>query len=233
MFIKAPRLGAVKTRLQPELTPEQSLLLYQAMVEDLLQQFDDVGFCDLKIFFHPADAYKEMKNWLGNALEYFPQHGNDLGEKMHRAIVEMLNQKHQKAVLVGSDIPTLDSTTMVRAFTNLDDNDVVIGPCKDGGYFLIGMKQPHAELFDDIAWSSNLVLEQTFQKARTAELEIVQLEQQSDIDTYADVVELWTFLKKRNMTGALSFKSQTYEVLKKLFEMDKAASHQLNERVLQ
>lgn len=126
-------------------------------------------------------------------------------------------------VLVGSDIPTLDATTVVRAFASLDKNDLVIGPCQDGGYYLIGMKQPHPELFEGIIWSTSLVLQQTIQKARTAELEIVQLEKKSDIDTYVE--ELWNFLKKRNMKGIYSFKSKTYEVLKTFFETEYAASY--------
>ncbi|MDW7680075.1 MAG: TIGR04282 family arsenosugar biosynthesis glycosyltransferase [bacterium] len=224
IFVKAPRLGTVKTRLQPELTAEQSLQLYQAMVEDLVHQFDGAGFCDLKIFFHPTDACKEMKNWLGDGLEYFPQHGDDLGEKMHHAIAEMLNQKNKKVALIGSDIPTLDSATLVRAFTSLDEYDVVIGSCKDGGYYLIGMKQAYPVLFEGITWSSNLVFQQTIQNARSAAIEVVQLEKKSDIDTYHDVVDLWNYVKKRNMKGAFSFKSKTYEVLKTFFEMKNTAS---------
>lgn len=225
LFIKAPGLGRVKTRLQPELTPEQALSLYRAMVEDIVRQLDAAGFWDLKIFFTPADSRGAIKNWLGDQFEYFPQHGDDLGEKMNNAIAEMQKQKYQKAVLIGSDIPTLDATTIVRAFRHLDECDVVIGPSKDGGYYLIGMKRPCAELFQDISWSSNLVLNQTIQKARASALEIVQMEQQSDIDTYADVVEFWAFLKKQNMTGALSFKSKTSEVLKRFFEIDRVDYH--------
>ena len=218
LFVKAPRIGTVKTRLQPELTLEQSLILYRAMVEDLVSQFDEVNFCDLKIFFHPADAIGEMKDWLGDALDYHPQHGEDLGEKMHHAIAEILNQKYKKVALVGSDIPTLDPATVVRAFASLDDYDVVVGPGADGGFYLIGMKQPHPELFEGIAWSSNIVFQQTIQKVQTRGLDIVQLEKKSDIDTYADVRDLWDFLTKQNLQGAFNFKSKMYDVLKQIFE---------------
>jgi rSAM/selenodomain-associated transferase 1 len=220
LFMKAPRLGQVNTRLQPELMPEESLMLYRAMVEDTVSQFDDVGFCDVKIFFYPQDAKDEMEHWLGDHFEYFPQHGADLGEKLHNAIAEMLNQKYDKVVLVGSDIPTLDSTTIVRAFTNLNDYDVALGPSKDGGYYLIGMKKPYPTLFQEMDWSTSIVLQQTIQKARQAQLDIVQLEVKSDIDSYDEVVELWNYLKKRNMNGVYSYKSKTYQVLKKLFEKE-------------
>ncbi|MCI0493494.1 TIGR04282 family arsenosugar biosynthesis glycosyltransferase [candidate division KSB1 bacterium] len=224
LFVKAPRLGTVKTRLQPELTAGQSLRLYQAMVEDLVRQFDDVGYCDLKIFFHPTDAYEEMKNWLGEKLDYFPQQGKNLGEKMLRAITEMSERRYKKVALVGSDIPTLDSATLARAFSSLNEYDVVIGPSNDGGYYLIGMKHSYPVLFSETAWSSNLVFQQTIQNARSAAIEVVQLEKKSDIDTYHDVVELWNYVKKRNVKGAFSFKSKTYDVLKTFFEMKNSAS---------
>ena len=217
LFVKAPRIGEVKTRLQPELTPDQSVMLYRAMVEDFVNKFNNLSFCDLKIFFFPVNANKEMVRWLGDQLDYFPQQGKDLGERMHNAITEMLKQNYEKVAVIGSDIPTLDSTTIVRAFTSLEGYDVVLGPCKDGGYYLIGMKQPHPELFEEISWGTSVVLRQTIQKARTANLEIVQIEKKSDIDTYAEVKDLWKLLKKRNTQEAYSFKSKTYEILKTFF----------------
>jgi rSAM/selenodomain-associated transferase 1 len=223
LFVKAPRLGTVKTRLQPELTAAQSLQLYQAMVEDLVHGFQDVDFCDLKIFFHPADAPGEMRDWLGNEPDFFPQQGHDLGARMYQAIADMIHQNYHKAVLIGSDIPTLDLTTVVQAFTSLDEYDVVLGPCNDGGYYLIGMKQPYIALFKDIAWSTHIVLQQTIKKARTVKLKIGQLAKQSDIDTYTDILALWRFFKKNNRTDDFSSKSKTYQVLKKYFEAENTA----------
>ncbi len=167
-----------------------------------------------------------MEHWLGDHFEYFPQHGNALGDKMYNAIVEMLKQKYKKVVLVGSDIPTLDSTTIVRAFTSLDDYDLALCPSKDRGYYLIGMKKQYPTLFQDMAWSTNVVLQQTIQKARQAQLDIVQLEVKSDIDSYDEVVELWNYLKKRNMYGVYPFKSKTHQVLKKLFDTEYAFTQQ-------
>lgn len=220
IFAKTPRLGQVKTRLQPDLTPEESLLLYRAMVEDLMKQLEYTAFCDLKIFFYPSDAKAEMQNWLGDHYEYFPQNGEVLGDKMYSAMVEIFKQNYKKVVLIGSDIPTIDTTTIVRAFSNLGDYDVVLGPCQDGGYYLIGSKKPYPELFKDIIWSTSFVLQQTIERARTVKLEVVQLEIKSDIDTYIEVVELWKYLKKRNVKGKISYKSKTFSVLNKLFERE-------------
>lgn len=227
-FIKAPRLGFVKTRLQPELTPEQSVLLYRAMVEDTVRQFADVEFCDVKIFFYPADARKEMKAWLGDQFDYFPQHGNDLGERMCHAIAEMLNQRYEKVVLVGSDIPTLGVSTVERSFVSLDENDLVIGPCEDGGYYLIGMKREHPELFQGINWSTCFVFQQTMQTAQKAELKIMQMELKSDIDTSREVEELWDYLSKRNMGEGYFYRPKTYSVLKGFFATEMKLNYHKN-----
>lgn len=196
LFVKAPRLGQVKTRLQPQLTPEQSLWLYRAMVEDSVRQFEAVGFCDLKIFFTPADSLGEIKDWLGQQVEYFPQQGNDLGGKMHHALTACLHQGYKKAVLVGSDIPTLDVDTVHKAFSCLSECDVVIGLTDDGGYYLIGMKSGNPRLFENIHWSTDQVLQQTLQQARRMELKIKQLKVLFDIDTYRDVEKLWSIVQR-------------------------------------
>lgn len=217
IFIKAPRFGEVKTRLQPDLMVEESLLFYRAMVEDLINQLGSTAFCDVKIFFTPPDAEDEIKTWLGPNYEFYSQKGNDLGERMSKAMAEIFKQDYKKVVLIGSDIPTIDTTTIVRAFSNLDNYDIVLGPSKDGGYYLVGSKKAQPGLFQDIFWSTSFVLGQTIQKARKLKLEVVQIEIKSDIDTYGDVVELWRYLKKRNVPGKFNYKSETYSVLKKLF----------------
>lgn len=218
LFVKAPRLGTVKTRLQPDLTKQQSLKLYRAMVEELVRQFREVHFCDLKIYFYPANALREMKSWLGGHFEYFPQQGGDLGEKMQRAIAEMLAQRYQKVVLVGSDIPTLDRATVADAFIHLNEKDLVVGPCPDGGYYLVGMKTLHRTLFQEIPWSSARVLKQTLQKAKQARLNFQLLAYKSDIDTFSALVALWADLQKKNRPDEIHYKIKIYKVLQEIFQ---------------
>ena len=216
LFVKAPRLGAVKTRLQPELTADQSLQLYQAMVEDLAHQFANLDFCDLKLFFYPVNAVGEMKTWLGDTFEYYSQHGNDLGEKMQNAITTMLNSNYKKVVLTGSDIPTLDSATIDHAFSSLNEENIVIGPSSDGGYYLIGMKKQNPEIFRQISWSSGSVLRQTIEKAKSANLKIVELEEKWDIDTYQDLCKIWAEVQKNRF----SIQPKTYQILQTLFNVE-------------
>ncbi len=220
IFIKAPEYGNVKTRLQPQLAPEESLELYQAMVEDLAELFKDVKFCDVKWFYTPSHADEMIKNWLGDDLDYYQQHGRDLGEKMSNAMREIFDEGYEKVLLIGSDIPTLDKTTIIRGFTALDENDIVLGLANDGGYYLIGSTKFYPVLFKYIDWSTSIVFQQTINCAQKKDLEIAQLEMKYDIDTYDDLVALWEHLKRRNLEHQFFYKKKTYTILKKLFERE-------------
>jgi len=218
VFVKAPRRGRVKTRLQPELTADHALHFYKAVVEDLVAQLRGAVYCNAKIFFTPPDAHNEITDWLGDQFSYFPQQGNTLGDRMFNAMQKIFQQNYKKVVLVAGDLPTLDSTTIVRAFSALNDYDVVLGPAHDGGYYLIGSTKPSRELFQNIAWETPLVFQQTIRNAQNADLNIVQLEIKSNATTYEDVMRLWTYLEQRNRNGIYSYKPLTYKVLKKLFD---------------
>lgn len=215
IFVKAPTLGQVKTRLQPEITPQESLLLYRAMVEDLIAQFKGVLYCDVKVFFLPSGAKAEMQQWLGDYFEYLPQTGSNLGDRMYLASMQMFRLNYKKVIIVGSDIPTLGKSMVSKAFSNLDNYDLILGPSTDGGYYLIGLKESHQELFKDINWGTNIVLQQTLLKSRNNNLSVFQLDTMSDIDTYSDVIQLWHNLKNSKQTG--DSLPRIYNVLSKLF----------------
>jgi len=196
VFVKSPRPGQVKTRLQPELTAEQALKFYKAMVEDSLGVLRDAHY-DLKLFFYSPDAKSELQAWLGNRFDFIPQQGAHLGERMHQAFVLGFARKYAKILIVGSDVPTLDQSTIEHAFADLDGHDVVLGPCPDGGYYLIGLKQAHSELFQNVNWSSNLVREQTIKAAQAKNLTVSLLEEKSDIDTFSDLAKFWQSLQSQ------------------------------------
>ncbi len=221
MFTKSPIIGKVKTRLQPELSPKESLQIYKAMVEDNVEKHNNLQFCDLKIFYYPSDSEKEMKDWLGNDIDFYPQKGKDLGERMHNAITKILSQNYKKVLLIGSDIPTVNKSSIVRGFAKLETFDVVLGPCEDGGYYLIGMKEAHAKLFQEIPWSTSEVLHLTKQKAQKESLDLIQLELKSDIDTFEDLSRLWDQLNIINSSKEELREFRTFMILQKLFKKQK------------
>jgi len=214
MFSKAPRVGQVKTRLQPELSPDQALDLYKAMVEDQLNQLNVSGYYDLNLYFWPPEANSEMQAWLGNDLKYFPQNGGDLGERMRHAFIQGFEQKYKKVLLIGSDLPTLNLKTILITFSAVAVYDVVLGPSADGGYYLIGMKKPHHGLFRNMKWSTDSVFADTLKKCKSSGLSVALLEEKFDIDTFSDVERLYKILQKG---GEFHQLSKTPEVLNKLF----------------
>ncbi len=202
IFCKAPRPGTVKTRMQPELTPEQSRALYMAMVEDLTATFSDADAFDLLIHFWPTDAAPEMKKWLGADKRYTPQHDGNLGTKMHLAFTDLLNggYEYEKVAIIGSDLPSLNEADIESAYRLLDTHDAVFGPTNDGGYYLVALKNPQPVLFDSVEWSTPAVFAQTLTNARRASLSIGQLTEKRDIDNYPEVQRLWRSVQE-NGTG--------------------------------
>ncbi len=216
--MKAPRLGTVKTRLQPELTPEQSLLLFRAMCEDLAAKFADAPNFDLQIHTWPPDAVDEMQRWLGSQQTVVPQRGADLGEKMHYAFVGAFAEGYRKAVIIGSDLPTLTHSHILETFANLDDHDAIFGPTDDGGYYLIGLKTPRQTLFADVPWSTENVLAQTLENARKNDLSVHLLRREADVDTFQEVRRLWSHLKSETSeTPEKPAIPRTFAALSKIF----------------
>ncbi len=219
IFMKAPHPGRVKTRLQPHLSPDDSLLLYRAMGKDLIENLSGSPDYTLEIHFSPQDALTEMQVWLGQEQRYVPQSGGDLGERMHHSFQTAFARGYGRVVIIGSDLPTLGEGEIKTAFSHLATYPVVLGPTDDGGYYLIGLREAQPVLFQNIAWSTGEVLPQTLHNARDAQLPVHLLEQKADIDTFAEVRALWKELSGRGDTGSLRI-SHTFAVLKKIMTSD-------------
>lgn len=197
IFMKFPRPGAVKTRLQPEISPDGSYRLFRAMCEDLVANLSDSEQFDLQIHFWPPESASQMRDWLGEHLAFVPQISGNLGEKMNGAIANSLAAGYRKAAIIGSDLPTLNATRINLAFEKLDSSDVVFGPTNDGGYYLVGMRQPLSALFENIPWSTDSVFAKTMEVANSNHIPVALLPQESDIDTIEEVRQLWTQWKNR------------------------------------
>jgi len=138
------------------------------------------------IFYDPPERLHDFELWLpGN--QFILQQGDDVGERMDNAIRELLACGAEKAVLTGADIPDLSAEIISDAFALLDDAEIVIGPAKDGGYYLIGMKEPHGEIFRGIPWSTERVFEQTVCKIKELQLRVNYTITLSDIDRFEDL----------------------------------------------
>jgi rSAM/selenodomain-associated transferase 1 len=147
----------------------------------LLQHLASLPAVELR--FAPDEAEQEIQPWLRSNWQARPQGPGDLGQRLQRAFADAFVAGAKRVVVIGSDCPEVEAADVRQAWAELDAHDVVVGPATDGGYWLIGLRQPQSALFADIAWSSELVLAQTLQRAKTAALRVQLLRILTDVDT--------------------------------------------------
>lgn len=186
VFAKVPRPGAVKTRLARTLGDAAAAAAYRRMGRLIVDQLADAP-ARMIVCFDPPDAEADMRRWLGPApAAYIPQGQGTLGERISR-MFEAAFARGERAVVVGTDALSVDSATIARALDALETADVVLGPSRDGGYYLMGLRKHRPELFRSIPWSTSAVFERTRARARQLGLRVTYLETQSDIDTADDL----------------------------------------------
>ena len=192
VFAKAPRPGEVKTRLARTLgrrgSPdhEAATALFRRMGRLIVDNVAEAPAV-LTVCYDPPGAEAEMREWLGPAPQrYWPQGGGDLGERMSRMFARAFEHA-ERAVVIGTDTPAVGARTIARALAALDTADVVLGPSRDGGYYLMALREAQPKLFSGVAWSTGSVLAETVARARTLELQVTLLEVEADIDTAADL----------------------------------------------
>jgi rSAM/selenodomain-associated transferase 1 len=191
VMAKAPEPGVVKTRLCPPLSPREAAALARAFLRDRIAQVDTLGDVGRFVAFAPASARAAFER-LAPGFTLLPQHGEDLGQRMRSTLATLLTRGHRAAIVVGTDTPTLPTAVLAGAVEYLaaDDADVVLGPAEDGGYYLIGVRDDHVRLFEDVPWSTSAVLEITLGRARAAGLRTVCLSSCGDVDTPDDLARL-------------------------------------------
>lgn len=198
VFLKYPEPGKVKTRLAKDIGDEKACAVYKSLAENVIKNIFTInpGTYDVHFFFTPADKENEIKNWLKSIidnerafhLQYSPQKGNTLGERMSNAFQQTLQRKDcKRCIIIGTDCPEIEATMIESVFEMLKEKDIVIGPCKDGGYYLLGMSVFVPDLFVDIDWSTDQVFIQTMEKVQKNNLSCSILETLTDIDTQEDL----------------------------------------------
>jgi rSAM/selenodomain-associated transferase 1 len=195
VFLKAPRPGAVKTRLIPALGPEVAAALYRALAEAVIGGTRPVsGEYERILFFTPTEARAEMEAWFPGE-SFLAQEGPDLGARMSSAFDEAFGRGAERVALVGTDVPVLTRADVLSALASLEDHDLVLGPARDGGYYLIGLTRPWLALFGDIGWGTGTVFAATMERAAALGLTVRVLEERRDIDTVDDLRAEWARLR--------------------------------------
>ena len=193
LFVRAPQRGRVKTRLAARLGADKTLALYRCFVEDIMATLN-AGLYQPSIFYTPKDQKSVVQAWLGRNYHCLPQSGSNLGERMYQALRHIFHEPVKRAVLIGSDIPDLSTGIIAEAFAALQESDVVIGPAKDGGYYLIGFQKDalSGDVFNGMEWGTNQVFQQTLVQLQHANLSYHILPICQDIDTYEDLMAFYS-----------------------------------------
>ena len=187
VMAKAPRVGDVKTRLVPPLSPEEAAELGACFLRDIAdnilaaaERASIRGF----IAYSPAGAEGVLRPLLPPQIGLLAPRRSGLGASLCDAAADLLAAGYGAACLVNADSPTLPTAVLAAAAEALlrPGDRLVLGPAEDGGYYLIGLKRPHPRLFEEIAWSTPAVLRQTRERAASLALETVLLPPWYDVD---------------------------------------------------
>jgi rSAM/selenodomain-associated transferase 1 len=184
VFAKAPRVGSVKSRLAHSVGAERACEIYELLLRTAAAQL--AAMERVTVCFAPDDGEADLRRYFPERWQYRPQHGVDLGSRLEHAINEAFEQGADKVAVIGSDCPDVTAADIADAWAALKKNDVVFGPARDGGYWLIGMKRAQPALFRGIDWGTEKVLAQSQARAQEAGLKIALLRTLADIDTTAD-----------------------------------------------
>lgn len=197
VFEKNPELGKVKTRLAETIGDEKALEIYRYLLGLTHSMVDLTSY-------HKIIYYSEFipdDNSKGN-YSFELQAEGDLGNKMSVSFLESFEKGFEKIIIIGTDCPEISPELLHQAFDVLDEKDAVIGPASDGGYYLLGMKSYHPELFQNMIWSTESVYDKTIEKFKESDLSYGVLEVLNDIDTEDD----WNAYLEKNSKEGLSDK---------------------------
>lgn len=216
IFAKHWQPGYVKTRLAATIGDERAAHVHRACLQALLDRFQCTA--DRRILaFTPADKAHYFAQMTGDAWQLRPQAEGDLGARMHDFFTADYLQPEDHVVLIGSDSPNLPVSIVDEAFERLQSSSIVLGPSEDGGFYLIGARGSTAPCLDGIAWSTNIVWEQTESCLQSQGYQFEQLPRWFDVDEAEDLARLRGELAESAGTdrGLIRLRSALQEILER------------------
>ncbi|MDZ7808315.1 MAG: TIGR04282 family arsenosugar biosynthesis glycosyltransferase [Gracilimonas sp.] len=183
IFVKNEEAGKVKTRLAKSIGDEEALKVYQKLIEYTHAEMVSLEI-NMEVWY---SSYIEKDDiWDNNQFTKKLQKGDDLGQRMGNAFKTAFENGTQKTVIIGSDNAEITSGIINEAFKSLDETDFVIGPAKDGGYYLLGMNRFYPQIFKGVEWSTKEVFEDTTRIIEQLGRSYTLLSSLNDIDTIED-----------------------------------------------
>ncbi|MCF8273613.1 MAG: TIGR04282 family arsenosugar biosynthesis glycosyltransferase [Flavobacteriaceae bacterium] len=182
IFTRNPELGACKTRLANTIGNEAALEIYKHLIKHTAKTSEKAN-ADKYVFYSENITKEDF--WNPEIFRKKLQYGNDLGARMENAFSELFQLGYEKIIIIGSDLLDLTTQHIDEAFILLNEYDIVIGPAKDGGYYLLGIKTHHGPIFKNKDWGTSSVLKDTINDIQNCTFSL--LEALNDIDTFEDI----------------------------------------------
>lgn len=186
IFTRNPELGKVKTRLANRVGDETALEIYTFLLERTRDVSKELKSADKAVYY--SIKIRENDIWDPVIYQKNQQFGEDLGVRMKNAFKNGFDAGYKKVLIIGSDLYDLSSKNIEKAFNELDNNDVVIGPAEDGGYYLLGMNSLEENVFKNKKWGTETVRKDTLADLKKKKVKL--LEFKNDIDVYEDILDI-------------------------------------------
>jgi uncharacterized protein len=192
IMAKSPQPGEVKTRLCPPLSELEAAELYRCFLLDKVAQVNALQRVAPVVSYSPAHSRLLFEQMTPPHFLLIPQFGEDLGARLFFAFDQLFGQGYARVIVIDSDTPTLPSAYLAQALRLIAavENDVVLGPTEDGGYYLIGLRQSQRELFEQMPWSTSLVFPETRRRSELCGLTVACTDYWYDVDTPEDLARL-------------------------------------------
>jgi rSAM/selenodomain-associated transferase 1 len=184
IFTRNPELGKVKTRLAKTIGNEKALSIYKFLLDHTQKVTKNLP-CDKAVYY--SVKVRDNDLWDARIYQKKQQFGEDLGIRMKNAFQDSFAAGYKKVLIVGSDLIDLSEDLIEKGFLQLASNDVVLGPAEDGGYYLLGMKLLHPNIFENKTWGTATVREDTLSDLKDKKVHLLQ--ELNDVDVFEDIKE--------------------------------------------
>lgn len=201
IFSRLPIGSETKTRLSPILNEAQRAELHIAMWRDIFPETLKLYDTDIYLYWTGSGNVKDYMSLIPSSFRLKKQEGESLGERMRNAMSDIFALGYERAVIMGSDVPSVSAVNISRAFAALGDFDVVIGSSDDGGYWLIGMRKFIPEAFCVKSWGNSSVLTSTVEQLRLSGMTYSFCDTLNDVDTPDDARNMMSVLDETKQSA--------------------------------
>jgi rSAM/selenodomain-associated transferase 1 len=184
IFTRNPELGKCKTRLASKVGNQAALDIYRFLLGHTAQVTRSVA-SDKQLYY--SETIWENDIWDNSVYDKKLQVGSDLGARMQQAFAQGFADGYERIIIIGSDLYDMDTSTIDTAFLKLVENEVVLGPATDGGYYLLGLSRPQHQIFENKAWGTDSVLADTLADLKHNKVGL--LDERNDVDHYEDIAD--------------------------------------------